>query len=194
MKLPSTFLTIFTKARLFYLKFPRLEINRSIAERTLVEITIGRLVPFQFHRGTSIDRSIRRLHQHLRSIRIGEGLQTTRMQGARDGSADEESRRWILLSSTRKTCVTNFFFIRHTPLPSLFRPLYAPFSFAFHDATSTFLLIHLLRDPLPFSSSEESVRSFVPSFSAGRRGEFFFFYEVHYELRLFRVSSILERG
>ena len=52
------FLTIFTKARLFYLKFPRLEINRSIAERTLVEITIGRLVPFQFHRGTSIDRSI----------------------------------------------------------------------------------------------------------------------------------------
>ena len=39
------FLTIrFTKARLFYLKFPRLEINRSIAERTLVEITIGRLV------------------------------------------------------------------------------------------------------------------------------------------------------
>lgn len=102
---------------------------------TLVQITITirRLVPFQFHGGTSIDRSIYRFHEHLWSIRIsGEGrrLQTTRIRRARDGSANEESQRRLDPAFfARKTCVTNFFFIRHTPLPSppssaLYTPLF----------------------------------------------------------------------
>lgn len=55
-----------------------------------------------------------------------------------------------------------------SPLPSLFRPLYAPFSVAFHDATSTFLLIHLLRDP-------PSPPPFLEEFVLSRKKKRFFF-------------------
>lgn len=71
-----------------------------------------------------------------------------------------------------------------SPLPSLFRPLYAPFSVAFDDATSTFLLIHLLRDPPLPSSLSRRVRS-QPEEEEVLLLEVY----VRYELRLFRVSS-----
>ena len=161
------FLTIFTKARLFYLKFPRLEINRSIAERTLVEITIGRLVPFQFHRGTSIDRSIRRLHQHLRSIRIGEGLQTTRIRrawwlGRRGKPAldpaffDEENvRHEFLFHSTHASPLPLPPFIRPFFLRVPRRDVHVP-SYPSSSRSPPFLL-------------EWRVRSFLRSFVLGRK-------------------------
>lgn len=156
---------------------------------TLVQITITirRLVPFQFHGGTSIDRSIYRFHEHLWSIRIsGEGrrLQTTRIRRARDGSANEESQRRLDPAFfARKTCVTNFFFIRHTPLPS-------PPSSALY--TPLFLSRSTTRRPRSFLS----IFFEIPS-SLSRRvrsqpeEEEVLLLEVYvrYELRLFRVSS-----
>lgn len=138
---------------------------------TLVEITITirRLVPFQFHGGTSIDRSIYRFHEHLWSIRIsGEGrrLQTTRIRRARDGSANEESQRRLDPAFfARKTCVTNFFFIRHTPLPSppssaLYTPLFLSRSTTRRPRSFLSIFFGIPPPLLPFSKS---------SFSAGRR-------------------------
>lgn len=144
-----------------------------ISERTLIFIN------YDYNSTPSSVPSIDRFHEDLWSIKRRRAPLANVMRTR--GQRGKPWRRQPLVGScfffAGKTCVTDFFFIRHTPrpspCPSVFRPLYAPFSFATRSTTTrrSFLSIFFEISPSPPSSpflvewrEEEVLCTFVTSF------------------------------